>query len=346
MFRKLTNTLCLTILIIVFGASAFAETPMKASECNNTKQNKTALKQISAHDRSQQLNCCCPSVIKVNQDSNPATENFSNEERWEKRASREVEQVSTLAKITLNDVKEHTDFLAALWKWTTIIWGIIIGGLAIFGIKSISDIYRFKRSVHADIEKDRKDIGDLREKDLEHLREIREEQKQFSKDAHSNHVVMLYVTRVEAWIDTAMELEEKAKNSGITAEEKINFEARALDKFKSMRKVLEEVRKKEDVKDAAIAGYAYNLYGYALYKLGDIPNALLAAKRSIEFKSNSTSLYNAACYAARLELAALSVDYLKRAIELEPTFLTDARTEQDFDKIRHFPEFQVITNFN
>lgn len=268
--------------------------------------------------------CCCPSIACNNPDA--AQQSNANgqadDPKRGAKTSQEAEQISRLADITLKGVAEHSEFLAALWKWSTIVGGVVVGLLAIFGIKSILD------------------VKTLEEQARRGLDENQQAFKQLRADQTANHKVMMTSCRAELSIDLATELERKAKKSGVIAVEKNECERQAIEKFKSAREDLGDVLRKNEAKDPAVGSWAYNLYGYTQYKLGDFSEALAAVKKSLAFiDANATAQYNAACYAAKLHLSKDSVEYLQRAVKLNHTFLTDAKTEPDFDAIRSSQEF-------
>lgn len=84
--------------------------------------------------------------------------------------------------------------------------------------------------------------------------------------------------------------------------------------------------------------------GNALCKLGCYDDALTSFDRALEFASSDPSLYyNKACTYALQNKIELVLENLRQSIELNPEeYRQFAKTDTDFDGIRHDPRFQAI----
>ena len=309
-----------TFAAMMGEVSASDDAPSMQPDCTHH------LLPVSSCNRCVQPRCCCLNVT-TNPDSVKKSEvcDQSNCTKHNTNASNEVEQISKLTEMTLKGVENHADFLASLWKWTIIIGSIVAGLLAFFGFVSF------------------KDLKNMSQKYADEIIKFQELEVKFAKlntEITANHVVMMCCNRAQLWIDTASEFERRAQESGIQELEKNRLTDAASEKFKSVVENIQEVLRNNKPTDHAVCALVYNLYGYAQYKQGDISSALAAAKKSLESRpDDATALYNASCYAAKMNLVDQSVTYLKRAVEINHTFLADAQNEEDFKGIKSAKEF-------
>lgn len=88
--------------------------------------------------------------------------------------------------------------------------------------------------------------------------------------------------------------------------------------------------------------------GYSIDKLGQYQEAIPKYEQAIELNpSNASAYYNLACNYPLLNNAKESAKYLQLAIEKQPNikdYLTMAKTDSDFNAIRHSLEFQKVIN--
>ncbi len=88
---------------------------------------------------------------------------------------------------------------------------------------------------------------------------------------------------------------------------------------------------------------AWDNRGMALLKLGRYDEAILSCDKCLKIKSDhANAYYNKACVYALQENILLALDNLKQAINLDSKYLEMAKTDTDFDKIRHTPSFQSL----
>jgi tetratricopeptide (TPR) repeat protein len=79
------------------------------------------------------------------------------------------------------------------------------------------------------------------------------------------------------------------------------------------------------------------------YNDGDFETALERVEQVLAREPDHVlSVYNAACFAARLGRTDEAVDYLRRAIELDERAIEQARGDEDFDSIREDPRFKHL----
>ncbi len=85
--------------------------------------------------------------------------------------------------------------------------------------------------------------------------------------------------------------------------------------------------------------------GVVLGELKRYEEAIASHNKALEFKIDYfEALYNKACCYALQEKVEETVHNLKKAIELDSTCLEKAKTDSDFDKIRHDERFQKLLN--
>jgi tetratricopeptide (TPR) repeat protein len=90
---------------------------------------------------------------------------------------------------------------------------------------------------------------------------------------------------------------------------------------------------------------AWSNRGIALSYLKRYEEALNSHNKAIEFNPDfPEAFYNRACCYALQEKIAETVHDLKRAIELDSIYREQAKTESDFNKVRHDEEFQKLLN--
>jgi tetratricopeptide (TPR) repeat protein len=79
------------------------------------------------------------------------------------------------------------------------------------------------------------------------------------------------------------------------------------------------------------------------YNAGDFETALERVKQVLAREPDDVlSLYNAACFAARLGRADDALEHLRRAIEVDERAIETARADEDFDSIREDPRFTEL----
>ncbi len=97
------------------------------------------------------------------------------------------------------------------------------------------------------------------------------------------------------------------------------------------------------------------MLGRIYESMGQLGKAVEVLNRGIEareqapsprpqgFDVDTAALYfNRACYEARQGLTAQAIEDLKRAIALDPSNASEARTDHDLDSIRHEPEYVTL----
>jgi tetratricopeptide (TPR) repeat protein len=89
----------------------------------------------------------------------------------------------------------------------------------------------------------------------------------------------------------------------------------------------------------------WDVRGNVLSNLSRYEEALVSYDKALEFTPNSsvTWYYKACCYALQ-EKVEETVHDLKKAIELDSKWREKAKTDSDFDKIRHDGRFQTLLN--
>jgi tetratricopeptide (TPR) repeat protein len=89
----------------------------------------------------------------------------------------------------------------------------------------------------------------------------------------------------------------------------------------------------------------WNLRGSVLSNLGRYEEALVSYDKALELNPKySLAWYNRACCYAFQEKVEETVHDLKKAIELDLTLLERAKTDSNFDRIRHDERFQKLLN--
>jgi tetratricopeptide (TPR) repeat protein len=242
----------------------------------------------------------------------------------ESKIPSETEALLQVSEHTLRDVEKNTDFLATLWKWTTIASSIVAAVIAIFGIRTFSDLSSAKDKALEVAEQSEQAVKQANQA----VTTMEQKFKDLSKEITSNFFVMMGCMSVQSLLD-AIASEHAAPSTAGRPDEAYQ------DVVDHILPLLQE----HDPKGAT-AAYAYDILGFAQFKTGDASAALKSARKSIEFaRENATALYNAASYAAKLHLVDVSVGYLELAIELDQKYLATARSDLDFDPIRGSPEF-------
>jgi len=95
--------------------------------------------------------------------------------------------------------------------------------------------------------------------------------------------------------------------------------------------------RKENVK------FVLNLLGGAYFVKGDTDVALRMFQRAVEVDPNfATSYYNLSCILATKKEKDKALEYLKKAISLDPIYKEKARMDKDFDSLRNEREFQQV----
>lgn len=279
--------------------------------------------------------CGCFSAGYVQVSCPPAAngENLSGNSSGEPKASRETEAIQQISERTLREVEEHTDFLAALWKWTTVVSSIVAAIIAIFGIKTFADLSSAKDRALKAVDR----ANEATNQANQAVAAMEARFGQLSKEMTSNFFVMMGCVSVQGTLDAIAS--ERAK-LGTAARDNAAFVKRETDTYRGVLNQISPLLQKQDPRDPATAAYAYDILGLAQYKTGHVSAALESAKKSIGFTSkNASALYNAACYAANMHLIDVSVGFLERAIERNQDYLASAKTDPDFDSIRGSAEF-------
>ncbi|MFN5514894.1 MAG: tetratricopeptide repeat protein [Cyanobacteriota bacterium] len=89
--------------------------------------------------------------------------------------------------------------------------------------------------------------------------------------------------------------------------------------------------------------HAWHNRGYALNNLGRYEKAIASYDKALKIEPNFASAYfNKACVYALQENLDLALKNLTQAINLDSQYLENAKTDADFDKIRHTPSFQRL----
>ena len=98
----------------------------------------------------------------------------------------------------------------------------------------------------------------------------------------------------------------------------------------------------EKIEEDWVKNISYlELRSLVLYELNQIDKAIEWVKKSLSIEPKFASgWYNLACYSAKQNLNPESLSALKRAIELDSSFVKVAKTEKDFDSIKSTKEFQ------
>ena len=95
--------------------------------------------------------------------------------------------------------------------------------------------------------------------------------------------------------------------------------------------------RKENVK------FVLNLLGGGYFVKGDLDRALTLFNRAIEIDPNfATSYYNASCVHATKQEKEKALEYLTKAISLDPKYRAKARVDKDLEPLRGDQEFEKI----
>ncbi|PKN92960.1 MAG: hypothetical protein CVU43_24845, partial [Chloroflexi bacterium HGW-Chloroflexi-5] len=89
---------------------------------------------------------------------------------------------------------------------------------------------------------------------------------------------------------------------------------------------------------------AYNNRGAAYYALGKYKQAIVDLSKAIELEPQYASPYyrRARLYSMMRNVKGALLD-LTTAIQMKSSYKNDAKSEIDFDNIRHTPEFRRLT---
>ncbi len=230
----------------------------------------------------------------------------------------DAEHSARMAEETIKKVEEHATFLARLWAVAAVVGGLILFGLAFFGIKGIQDVWALRKSMYEDQMRIR-----------EELRALQEDQGEFLANAEGNHEAMMQCYLASRIIDEAPRR--------ASAEAKVQL----METARRLRKVITETQPSH----TAILAWTYNLYAFIESTLGKNKTALEAVQKSLELAEDSADAnYNAACYAALLGLREEALAYLERAIELAPGYKIDAQADEDLTSLRADPDFQRVVS--
>jgi tetratricopeptide (TPR) repeat protein len=83
--------------------------------------------------------------------------------------------------------------------------------------------------------------------------------------------------------------------------------------------------------------------GVALGKLGRLGKAIASFDQALKIKPDKhEAWYNKACAYALQENIPLAIENLKQSMNLDSKYLEIAKTDTDFDKIRHTLSFQSL----
>jgi hypothetical protein len=264
---------------------------------------------------------CCPAA--ANDRDGP------EKSSGEAKISPETETVLKVAEGTLQGVRVHADFLAALWSWTTIAAIILGATFTVLGITSIKDLRKArKKAIKAAKLAKRSKI------------EAQTNFENLSTEIKSNFIVNMNYLFVQPGVN---DIESQRAKLGVAAATDAVFKQRESATYADVVKRLSDVLDRHPPTDPAVASYAYDLLGYAQYRLGHVSAALEFVKKSLEFKkNNATALYNAASYAARIRLLDQSLGFLERAIERDQDSARSAKTDEDFEPLRALPKFIAL----
>jgi TolA-binding protein len=247
----------------------------------------------------------------------------------EPKVSPEMESVLKIAEGTLQGVREHTDFLATLWKWSTIVATIAVFVIAGLGITTVRDLRKVRDEAVEVVKQANQSVTEM-QSNIDKL----------SKEITSNFMVIMNCSNLQPAVD---DIESQRAKLGAAALTDAAFKKRESDTYGNVVKQLSTVLREHPPTDPAVASFADDFLGFAEYRMGNVSTALALAKRSLAFKeNNATALYNAASYAASLRLLDTSLGFLERAIEQNQNYASIAKTDEDFDPLRGLPKFMVL----
>ena len=86
-----------------------------------------------------------------------------------------------------------------------------------------------------------------------------------------------------------------------------------------------------------------NAYGVLYYKQGEYEKAFLEYQRAMKFNPEDPNpYYNLACVSSITNKPEIALEYLKKAIEINPTYKEMISKEEDLDNIRNLEEFKKL----
>ncbi|MEC7497648.1 MAG: tetratricopeptide repeat protein [Planctomycetota bacterium] len=89
---------------------------------------------------------------------------------------------------------------------------------------------------------------------------------------------------------------------------------------------------------------AYLGLGWCYKRLGQVDLAIEALEHALDIPDETGIVqYNLACYWALVSHIKLAVEYLARALEIDPHYRSMLASEPDFDTIRNQPDFLALT---
>ena len=89
---------------------------------------------------------------------------------------------------------------------------------------------------------------------------------------------------------------------------------------------------------------AYLGLGWCYKRLGQVDLAIEALEHALGIPDETGIVqYNLACYWALVSHIKLAVEYLSRALEIDPHYRSMLASEPDFDTIRNQPDFLALT---
>lgn len=313
-------------LIVLMGAlDASGDTLSTPPDC------KDKVKPVTSCNRSIQPRCYCPPSVTII----PGVGGQGDSTKNDTDSSKKVDQIAKIADMTLKGVADHSDLVTTLWKVLVGIATLTAGILTFLGYDNSQNVKKSK-AAYDDL---LRDSTAKFEKITEDYEKIKAYNDKFTKQTVADHRVMMFSNRAAIKVELAVDLLEKAKlldkAKPSEAKEAAELTDNANRKFVAAKNEIKEVLKDNEPIDPAVGSWTYSLYGYTQYKTDELNSALASAKKSLGFSmANETALYNAACYAAKLQLSQESIEYLKLAVKLNPDNLTDAKGDADFDAIR------------
>jgi len=230
----------------------------------------------------------------------------------------DAEHSARMAEETIKKVEEQATFLTRVWTVAAIFSGLILFGLAFFGVKGVQDVWALRKSMYEDQLKIKQEFGELQSR-----------QNEFLANAEGNHEAMMQCYLVSRIIDEAPRKPD--------AESRVQLSETA----RRLRKVITETQPS----DQAILAWTCNLYAFIESGFGRYKTALEAVTKSLELVEDSADAnYNAACYAALLGLRDEALTYLERATELAAVYKRDAQTDPDLASLHADQDFQRIVS--
>lgn len=230
-----------------------------------------------------------------------------------------VVAVGEIARMTIASYERNFDTIKWIAAAGSFLVTLILGGFAFFGLRQFRQVVKPLRRDHRRL---MIQIAGEEEKLVRIMTVVEEQTRSLARheeEARRNVLALVHLTAAFTYVQLG--------------------QTEYLKALRDLDKALEQ-----GPTEPKVLAWAYSIQGFLLKRIKGPREALEATEKSIGHDpTNERTLYNAACYAALANLKPKWVDYLARAVALNPQFAQDAATDQDFTAVREDPDFLRVT---